>query len=197
MIGSQAVQRLFNGSSANKPAENEFVILGSESLEQEDNFDITYEQRTYEGLLRTWFDSRPKIQKMLHAPVLVSTIDHLIPATEGIRGGKQIAPMLRLLTSDLILDEPDEFGLDDLPALARLVNWAGMLGAKVLLSTATMPPALAYALFSAYQTGRKAFNEAVQPHQTKKTIVCAWFDEFCSVEAEGIDFQKLLNVSLI
>lgn len=127
---------------------------------------------------------------MLHAPVLVSTIDHLTPATEGVRGGKQIAPMLRLLTSDLILDEPDEFGLDDLPALARLVNWAGMLGAKVLLSTATMPPAMAYALFSAYQTGRKAFNEAVHPHQTKKPIVCAWFDEFCAVEADGIDFQE-------
>lgn len=190
MIGSQAVQRLFNGSSTSKPEENEFVILGSESLEQEDDFDITYEHRTYEGLLKTWFDGRPKIQKMLHAPVLVSTIDHLTPATEGVRGGKQIAPMLRLLTSDLILDEPDEFGLDDLPALARLVNWAGMLGAKVLLSTATMPPALAYALFSAYQTGRKAFNEAVQPHQTKKPIVCAWFDEFCAVEAECVDFQE-------
>jgi CRISPR-associated endonuclease/helicase Cas3 len=51
--------------------------------------------------------------------------------------------MLRLLTSDLVLDEPDEFDLNDIPALARLVNWAGMLGAKVLLSTATMPPALA------------------------------------------------------
>lgn len=54
MIGSQAVQRLFNGSSTSKPEENEFVILGSESLEQEDDFDITYEHRTYEGLLKTW-----------------------------------------------------------------------------------------------------------------------------------------------
>ena len=39
--------------------------------------------------------------------------------------------MLRLLTSDLVLDEPDDFGLEDLPALCRLVNWAGMLGSRI------------------------------------------------------------------
>ena len=71
--------------------------------------------------------------------------------------------MLRLLTSDLVLDEPDDFGLEDLPALCRLVNWAGMLGSRVLLSTVTMPPALAYALFEAYQAGRKDFT-AVNGH---------------------------------
>ena len=84
---------------------------------------------------------------------MVSTIDHLIPATEGTRGGRQIGPMLRLLSSDLVLDEPDDFGLEDLPALCRLVHWTGMLGSRVLLSTATMPPALANALFRAYKEG--------------------------------------------
>jgi CRISPR-associated endonuclease/helicase Cas3 len=187
MIGSQAVQKLFEGSSSNNQVESEFVIRGSESLEDYDDFDVIYDQSGYDGLLKTWFDGRPKIQKMLHAPVLVSTIDHLTPATEGVRGGKQIAPMLRLLTSDLILDEPDEFGLDDLPALARLVNWAGMLGAKVLLSTATMPPALAYTLFSAYHAGRKVFDTASHPHQVNQPIVCAWFDEFSSTAFEAID----------
>lgn len=189
MIGSQAVQKIFNGATNSQTIDNPFVVLGSESLEQEDDFDIIYDYSSYDGLLKTWFDSRPKIQKMLHTPVLVSTIDHLTPATEGVRGGKQIAPMLRLLTADLILDEPDEFGLDDLPALTRLVNWAGMLGAKVLLSTATMPPALAYALFSAYQAGRKSFDEAVKPHQSQKPIVCAWFDEFGCVDSQSSDFQ--------
>jgi CRISPR-associated endonuclease/helicase Cas3 len=120
-----------------------------------DGYDVIYGTEVYEGQLEKWFQNNPKAKKLLHAPILVSTIDHLTPATEGVRGGRQIVPMLRLLTSDLVLDEPDEFDLNDLPALARLVNWAGMLGAKVLLSTATMPPALAYALFEAYQEGRK------------------------------------------
>ena len=67
--------------------------------------------------------------------------------------------MLRLLTSDLVLDEPDDFGLEDLPALCRLVHWAGLLGSRVLLSTATMPPALAYALFLAYKDGWEQYSK--------------------------------------
>ena len=73
------------------------------------------------------------LDALLTAPVLVSTIDHLISATEGTKGGRQIPAMLRLLTSDLVLDEPDDFGLSDLPALCRLVHWAGMLGSRVLI----------------------------------------------------------------
>ena len=68
--------------------------------------------------------------------------------------------MLRLLTSDLVLDEPDDFDIDDLHALCRLVNWAGMLGSRVLLSSATLPPVLTEALFEAYRNGRKAWQVA-------------------------------------
>ncbi|WZB69704.1 hypothetical protein WJ968_26825 [Achromobacter xylosoxidans] len=74
---------------------------------------------------------------LIAAPVLACTVDHLTPATESLRGGRQIAPMLRLMTSDLVLDEPDDFDMADLPALTRLVHWAGLLGARVLLSSAT------------------------------------------------------------
>lgn len=76
----------------------------------------------------------PNVRRLLLAPVLVCTIDHLVPATESQRGGRQIAPMLRLLSGDLVLDELDDFSLEDLPALTRLVHWAGLLGARVLLS---------------------------------------------------------------
>ena len=85
------------------------------------------------GRLGQWQKGKETLLKLISAPVLVTTIDHLMPATEGVRGGKQIAPMLRLLTSDLVLDEPDDFDMNDLPALCRLVNWAGLLGANVLL----------------------------------------------------------------
>lgn len=124
-----------------------------------------------------WLAHDPKILRLLHAPVLVSTIDYLIPATEGVRGGRQIAPMLRLLTSDLVLDEPDDFGLEDLPALCRLVHWAGMLGSRVLLSTATISPSLAKNLFTAYQAGRKHYTQANGEQDAGDKICCAWFDE--------------------
>jgi CRISPR-associated endonuclease/helicase Cas3 len=190
IIGSSAVQRLQRAMQGDKQLQEqkqiledlektEFAMRGSESLEDtEDSFDIEYPDIDPESLLKTWFEKDPKIQKLLHAPILVSTIDYLIPATESLRGGRQIAPILRLLSSDLILDEPDEFGLDDLPALARLVNWAGLLGAKVLLSSATIPPAMAFALYESYLTGRQKYQQAMLGNQTQKPVVCAWVDEF-------------------
>src|SRR5690606_17091538 len=80
--------------------------------------------------------------------------------------------------SDLVLDEPDDFDVDDLHALCRLVNWAGMLGSRVLLSSATLPPALTEALFEAYQAGRKAWQAASGQSDRPMSICCAWFDEY-------------------
>jgi CRISPR-associated endonuclease/helicase Cas3 len=196
LIGSQVILRL-NRINQGKQTDNDpFAMCGSESLDMgldDDGFDVIYDTELYEGQLEKWFPDNRKAQKLLHAPILVSTIDHLTPATEGVRGGRQIVPMLRLLTSDLVLDEPDEFDLNDLPALSRLVNWAGMLGANVLVSTATMPPALAYALFEAYQEGRKAFNVATIQSDEQKPVVCAWFDEFNVQTAEQENIQCFIK----
>ena len=53
----------------------------------------------------------------------------------------------------------DDYNLEDLPAIARLTYWAGMLGCRVLVSSATMPPALAAGLFAAYREGRAVFQK--------------------------------------
>ncbi len=177
LIGSQAVKKLYNKKNESSV---EKYHNGSESSAEL----LADEQNVYYGgipnnrLLTKWLQKSPKLQKLIDAPLLISTIDHLIPATEGVKGGKQIAPMLRLLTSDLVLDEPDDFGLEDLSALCRLVNWTAMLGGKVLLSTATMPPALAMALFRAYQEGWKDYTEVNGEKGSTQNICCAWFDEF-------------------
>ncbi len=131
-------------------------------------------------LARTLHD--PLVKKLLVAPVLVCTIDHLTPATESQRGGRQIAPMLRLLSGDLVLDEPDDFDLADLPTLTRLVHWAGLLGSRVLLSSATLAPALVQGLFLAYRAGRMAYqrHRGARPSGavTPPEIACLWLDEF-------------------
>ena len=133
----------------------------------------------------------PKVRSLLVAPLLVCTIDHLTPATESERGGRQIAPMLRLMSGDLVLDEPDDFDINDLPALTRLVHWAGLLGARVLLSSATLPPALVQGLFEAYRNGRSHFeqNRGNQPGTTGQPpkVCCAWFDEFNQSQVDCAD----------
>lgn len=120
-----------------------------------------------------------QVRSLIAAPLLVCTVDHLTPATESLRGGRQIAPMLRLLTGDLVLDEPDDFDMADLPALTRLVHWAGLLGSRVLLSSATLPPALVEGLFLAYRAGRAVFQKhrSQRPHEACN-ICCLWVDEF-------------------
>jgi CRISPR-associated endonuclease/helicase Cas3 len=176
LIGSKAVQDLHNN---NAEEEIQTVANGSESAEPLYGTDdyVSYEGELKDNILNEWLKHRGKENKIIQAPILVSTIDHLIPATESTRGGKQIAPMLRLLTSDLVLDEPDDFSLEDLPALTRLVNWAGMLGSNVLLSSATLPPDFVHALFDAYSAGRECYRKSCLPYDTPKAIICGWFDE--------------------
>ncbi len=185
-VGGLAVKQLFENQQ--KKARASLKIdkqdpsgeSGSESQEEwlDQDMHVHYSSTTKDHSLSKWTKKQKGLDDLLAAPVLVSTIDHLIPATEATKGGRQIPAMLRLLTSDLVLDEPDDFGLSDLPALCRLVHWAGMLGSRVLLSTATIPPALAYALFQAYQAGWKEYAKANLDAWTGN-IVCAWFDDEC------------------
>ena len=127
-------------------------------------------------------------RSLLAAPLLVCTIDHLTPATESLRGGRQIAPMLRLMTGDLVLDEPDDFDMADLPALTRLVHWAGLLGSRVLLSSATLPPALVEGLYRAYRDGRAHYqrHRGERPDDAPK-LCCLWIDEFAQTRADCAD----------
>ncbi len=154
---------------------------------------VLYEGNDQHPLLQRLTDDA-KARALIAAPLLVCTVDHLTPATESLRGGRQIAPMLRLLTSDLVLDEPDDFDMTDLPALTRLVHWAGLLGSRVLLSSATLPPALVEGLFLAYRAGRAVY----QRHRSERpgepvNICCQWIDEFHQTPqdcADGATFRE-------
>ncbi len=159
---------------------------GSASIQDliEEDAHVFFEgQSSGHGLLdKAMNDAR--IRSLLAAPMLVCTIDHLMPATEAQRAGRQIAPMLRLMSSDLVLDELDDFDIADLPALTRLVHWAGLLGTRVLISSATLPPALVEGMFQAYRAGRLHYRRnrgahGGQPLATPE-IACLWADEFAA-----------------
>ncbi|MFB9885309.1 type I-F CRISPR-associated helicase Cas3f [Balneatrix alpica] len=126
-------------------------------------------------LARLMLEGRSR--QLLEAPILVCTLDHLMPATESLRGGGQILPMLRLLSSDLILDEPDDFDLADSHALTRLVYWCGLLGSRLILSSATLPPALIQGLFNAYRQGREEYQQQRGQPGLPVDVCCAWVDE--------------------
>lgn len=192
LVGGSANKKLFELAYDNKTnditdiigeykkddePDNESTSFGSESSEDllDEIVDSDIDYQDYEALNLDTVIASPKARDLIFAPIVTCTVDHIIQASECKRGGKYIAPMLRLLSSDLILDEPDDFDQADLPALSRLVHLAGLFGTRVLLSSATLTPDLVTGLFEAYMEGRKLFNQS-QNKPTPK-VVCAWFDE--------------------
>jgi len=178
LIGSRAVAELHNAAQNQKLAiDNEVTeeILGSESKQALLDEFIDYECDIPEEGLATVLTC-DKDKKFLYAPVLACTIDHLMAATETKRGGRYILPSLRLMSSDLVIDEIDDFTGDDLIAIGRLIHLAGMLGRKVMISSATIPPDLAQGYFNAYKKGWQLFSNSRDNAQAE--IGCAWIDEF-------------------
>ncbi|HID73185.1 TPA: type I-F CRISPR-associated helicase Cas3, partial [Candidatus Micrarchaeota archaeon] len=108
LVGGGAARELYEKNRVDENAA-QTPAPGSESAQSlfdEDQY-IYYEGSLEDGPLNRWLDGQAK--KLLMAPIATCTIDHLAPATEGIRGGRQILPMLRLMTSDLVIDEVDDF----------------------------------------------------------------------------------------
>lgn len=207
--GDEYRSRVFNEKD-NKNAENLAVLIGSKAvadlhhLAQKEKEKRNYEEMgsgSQESLLDEFVDydcdipedglatvlTKDKDRKFLYAPVLACTIDHLMAATETKRGGRYILPSLRLMSSDLVIDEIDDFTGADLIAIGRLIHLAGMLGRKVMISSATIPPDLAEGYFNAYQAGWRIFSQSRDNAATD--IGCAWIDEFktlvITVKLEG------------
>ncbi|MFC6841029.1 type I-F CRISPR-associated helicase Cas3f [Xanthomonas theicola] len=177
-VGGSASQALFDYYQQQAESTGSASV---QSLLEEDSH-VLYEGATADHPLLSRALRDPEIRRLLSAPMLVCTVDHLVPATESLRAGRQIAPMLRLMSADLILDELDDYDLDDLPALTRLVHWAGMLGTRVLLSSATLPPALLEGMYAAYHAGRTHYqhNRGADGGSANAVAAtpCIWVDEF-------------------
>lgn len=178
LVGGSASRALF------EHYESKAETGGSASTQKliEEDSHVLYEGSLADHPLLSRALTNPEISKLISAPMLVCTVDHLAPATESLRAGRQIAPMLRLMSSDLVLDELDDYDIDDLPALTRLMHWAGMLGSRVVLSSATLPPALVESMFMAYRAGRRHFrrNRGQQHFAEDQPVLvpCLWVDEF-------------------
>lgn len=177
VIGSRDVEKLHELN------EGEF------DLEELSFDDIDYENIISDNSLKTIIKS-DKQNKMLCAPILISTIDHLMPASEVYVGGKWILPFIRILSSDLIIDEIDEFSDKDLICVSRLVHTAGLLGRRVIISSATITPSIAIGFYKSYIKGRKIFESY---YGSNHNVISCFVDEFSSkVFDTKIDFEMIL-----
>lgn len=106
------------------------------------------------------------LKDLIASPVFVSTADYLVPAGNPGAQGRHIMPLLRLMSSDLILDEIDNYDAKSVVALLRLVHLSGLFGRNVIASSATMTTVLADALGRYYAHGatmRAALNGLESP----------------------------------
>ncbi len=163
LIGSKAIVDLDKQKQSGSESDNS--LLDNELI-----FSENFPEQGLDTVLKNTKD-----RQFLYAPVLTCTIDHIIQATEIMRGGRYILPTLRLMSSDLVIDEIDDFDNTDLIAIGRLIHLAGMLGRKVMISSATIPPDLAEGYFNVYQSGWDIFAKM---RNKKTSIGCAWIDEF-------------------
>jgi len=184
LIGSRAVLELHDQKEQEKN-DAELEATGSESEETLLDNELFFECDFPDDWLKTALKTT-KDRQFLYAPVLSCTIDHLMSVTETQRGGRYILPTLRLMSSDLVIDEIDDFSGDDLIAIGRLIHLAGMLGRKVMISSATIPPDLAEGYYYAYQSGWSIFATMRQQSQL---IGCAWVDEY-STQVTTFESQK-------
>jgi CRISPR-associated endonuclease/helicase Cas3 len=129
--------------------------------------------------LAHFLDTKPGLGSVIGAPVLVSTVDFLIAAGDPHRQGNHALAALRLMTSDLILDEIDGYDPKALLAVLRLVMMSAFFGRNVIASSATLSQVVAKLLWQAYDCGaamrtaltgspsgfKTAFiDDAIEPH---------------------------------
>jgi CRISPR-associated endonuclease/helicase Cas3 len=93
-----------------------------------------------------------KARLLITPPVMVGTIDHLM-AVAAPTSASFLFQTVRVMTSDLILDEIDQYDGEDIAAIGRLVYQTGAAGRRVIIMSATLTPHVADSLYTAYQAG--------------------------------------------
>lgn len=100
---------------------------------------------------------------LIGAPVLVTTMDHLVSAGEPGQQASHPHALLRISNSDLIIDEADSYSTGGLIAVCRVIEMAAMFGRNVVVSSATLPDYIAETIHNYWESGirmYKALNAA-------------------------------------
>lgn len=171
------------------------IFFGSSKLDEDNNFTIDETKHTTNNnmlkILKKFLGD--KYNNIL-APTFVSTLDYIIEASEGFIGGRHCFAFLRLLSSDLVIDEIDDIDCEHQVAIIYLVYFAGMLGTKVLISSASINSVFITHLFDAYNNGRKLYNATFYPNIEDNKINVGIFTENISILQKINDFSEFKTI---
>lgn len=136
-----------------------FDVVDDDENRYEPDFDVAGEAHTLPDWMAPLFSSgktksiNQRAANILTAPLLISTIDYLIAAGEPDKQGHHVRALLRVISSDLILDEIDSYEPAALTAVLRLVQLSALYGRRVICSSATLAPIVAESLEHAFRSG--------------------------------------------
>ena len=110
------------------------------------------------------------LMRMLSAPVSVMTVDHVIRLID-LAKSKDLLQALHLMTTDLILDEVDDYRGDDLVCIGRLIEIAGQFGRRVIIASATLPKTVVDGFRDAYFKGYSVYQNLYGAEDADSLIV--------------------------
>lgn len=154
VIGDSITQKLFEIGKKTDPASTENIVDDDENLPEEDLEAVSgFEWSDQPDWIKGFFKNKAKTESVIGSPVLVSTIDFLVDAGDPTRQGNHAMAMLRIMTSDLILDEIDSYDPDPMMSILRLVWLSGVFGRNVIVSSATLSRPVAAMIWRSYSSG--------------------------------------------
>ena len=135
---------------------------------------------------------RPGDRRLMVPPVMVGTIDHIMSVASPARSGF-IFPALRVATSDLVLDEIDQYDAEDIAVIGRLVFQAASMGRRLIVMSATLTPDIAVPLYQAYRLGWSEFCRMYGLRDHVNLLVTGETPCSCLTNSNGIEFESLFN----
>jgi CRISPR-associated endonuclease/helicase Cas3 len=145
---------------------------------------------TLDSILEHDRTGAPSARLLTTSPIIVGTVDHLMGVASPVRS-RYLVPALRVLTSDLILDEIDQYDPEDIAAIGRLVYQAAAGGRRVIIMSATLTADVACALHQAYRQGWSAYAAASSLDEHVNVLCCSEAAGSCATNANGEAFESL------
>jgi len=183
-IGADEKEELHNLLEHNQDDLMDVQTFLEEDLNQEINekyFDVMFSKgKNYK-----------KYTNFLWKPILVSTIDYLMKITQTKKGGKHLLPSFRLMSSDVIIDEIDDFSITDIRAILALAFMTGVCGKNLVISSATISQNLALSFKLAHEHGLASYNKVfTYKDKVQRCVVC---DEDNAIICNSNEFVKKLS----
>lgn len=143
------------GGEINKKENNSFISNGTfNDIDKEFNFETEVKEKMVFENNDNFYTSKEK--NILKKPIIVATIDHFINHG-SLSNGSTTNLYLRSLSSDLVLDEIDNYNSNQLNMIGRLVFLAGIFGKSVIISSATTSSIITNNLFEIWNFGLEQY----------------------------------------